>query len=168
MRAILIFSLIVFAGLAIVFKVIVAERKQAPARAQAVSEKTNDSNALEIADLRVPEDYPPQNQAQMKSLLEAAKALPLSNNVSLLIQVKMQTFRTNGQPQWLVQTPRCFHDSDRHAANSTEPLHVQTADGKFYTDGDGFLWTETNSMLVISNHVHTAVFRSALTNSFVP
>lgn len=168
MRAILIFSLVVLAGLALVFKVIVAERKQGPARAQAVPERTNDSNALEVTDLRLPEYYPPPNQVQMKSLLEAAKALPQSNNVSLLIRVKMQTFRTNGLAQWLVQTPRCFHDSDGHAASSTEPLHVQTADGKIFTDGNGFLWTETNSMLVVSNRVHTTVFRSALTNSFVP
>jgi lipopolysaccharide export system protein LptA len=42
---------------------------------------------------------------------------------------------------------------------------VQTADGKFSIEGEGFLWQQTNSSLFISNRVHTIVHPELLGQS---
>ena len=34
---------------------------------------------------------------------------------------------------------------------------LQTGDGKFRVEGDGFLWRQNDSFLTISNHVHTVI-----------
>jgi hypothetical protein len=44
---------------------------------------------------------------------------------------------------------------------------VQTSDDKLLLEGVGFFWQQTNSVLDISNQVHTTV-RGSLTNSFTP
>jgi hypothetical protein len=42
-------------------------------------------------------------------------------------------------------------------ANSPGHLQVQTGDGKFRVEGDGFLWRQSDSFLTISNNVRTVV-----------
>jgi len=34
---------------------------------------------------------------------------------------------------------------------------MKTADGQFFTEGEGFLWRQNESILTISNRVHTVI-----------
>src|SRR5437879_2519057 len=62
----------------------------------------------------------------------------------------------------LVEAPQCLHDAGQRSVSSPGPLRVQTADGKFSIEREGFLWLQTNSRLFIANHVHTVVHAALL------
>jgi lipopolysaccharide export system protein LptA len=117
--------------------------------------------------------HDPPFDKQMKSLLEGARAEPQPGNRYLVTDARLQTFLNTGQSQMEVKTPQCTYDSGLHLVNSPARLQVQTADGKFSIAGEGFLWQQTNSWLVISNGIQTTVHpdllkpqtRSAAANS---
>ena len=100
--------------------------------------------------------YPPPYQRQMKALLEGARALPLPDGRSQITGGKLHSFLATGQPQMNVQAPQAFCNQSRNVVYSAGPLQVDTADGKFSIQGEGFQW-QTNAVLFISNRVHTVV-----------
>jgi lipopolysaccharide export system protein LptA len=58
----------------------------------------------------------------------------------------------------LGETPQCvYEEAGDHSLHSSGPVHVQAADGKFSITGEGFLWRQTNSAVLISNRVHTVI-----------
>ena len=111
----------------------------------------------EVKGFKFAEPFPAPNQTQIKTLLEGARARPLTNGLTEVIDARAQSFRTNGQAEMKVTTPECVHDKDRHEIRSASTLRVQTGDQKFLIEGEGFLWQSTNSMLFISNRVHSIV-----------
>jgi hypothetical protein len=110
-----------------------------------------------VKDFRVPEYYDPPHETQLRSLLQGAEAQPEPGGLVLIRDLKLQTFGVNGEYQVLVEAPHCVFDSVQRAARSPGRLQAQTADGKFYLEGEGFLWQQTNSNLIISNRVHTVI-----------
>ena len=114
-------------------------------------------NFGEIKGLKLAEPYGPPHETQIKSLLEAAKARRLPDGQYLCADAVLQTFSETGQRELVVRTPQCLTDPVGHVANSAGPLKVQTADGKFTLEGEGFLWQQTNSSLIVSNRVHTVI-----------
>ena len=102
------------------------------------------------------EYYGGTNQLQMKSRLSGAEALPQPGGLLIIKQLKLETFYPNGGPEIVVTAPECLYDPMGGTASSAGPLQVQTGDGKFRIEGEGFLWRQTNSFLTISNHVHSA------------
>jgi lipopolysaccharide export system protein LptA len=110
-----------------------------------------------------PEFYAPPYAAQAKSRFQATSARPLPAGRYLAIQPRLNTFLQDGQQQVLIEAPQCFYDSVARSANSASRLQMRTADGKFLIEGEGFLWQQTNSSLVISNDVHTTVQPELLT-----
>ena len=101
--------------------------------------------------------YPAPHFGQMKSLLQGARAEPLPDGRNRITGGRLQTFLETGEPQIKVTAPEAIHDRARNIINSAGHLRVETSDGKFSIDGDGFLWQQTNSVLYISNNVHTTV-----------
>src|SRR5262245_30589816 len=126
------------------------------------------SHAQQIAGLKgthfsvSPEFYPPPHQAQMKSLLQGDEAQPQADGSIVVKGTKLQTFREDGQRELLVETPQCVYRQVNRSVSSPESLRVEGADGKFSIEGQGFLWQQTNSSLVISNQVHSAVHPALL------
>ena len=102
------------------------------------------------------------HENQLKWHLEGATFTPLTNSQFLLNDTTLQTYREIGGGEFVIKAPECLYDSLHTNASSAGPLHVQTADGKFSIDGDGFLWDQPNSKLFISNHVHTVISRELL------
>lgn len=119
----------------------------------AAGQKLGPAKNFKLADT-----YSGAHEGQLKSLIEGGQGQQLPDGRFLLTgNVKLHTFLENGQPEFDVKTPQCFQDPKTQSANSSERLHVQTADGKFSIEGEGFLWQQTNSSLFISNHVHTVI-----------
>jgi lipopolysaccharide export system protein LptA len=100
------------------------------------------------------EYFDPPHETQMKWLLEGAKAQPQPGGRILIGGAKLQTFREN---EMAVEAPECVYDQGQRSISSPGSLHLRTADGKFYLEGEGFLWQQTNSSLFVSNRVHTIV-----------
>jgi len=102
------------------------------------------------------EYYGGTNRLQMKSRLSGAEALPQPGGLLIIKQLKLETFYLNGNPEIVVTAPECLYDPMGGTASSAGPLHLQTGDGKFHIEGEGFLWRQTNSFLTISNKVRSA------------
>src|SRR4051812_24941293 len=100
--------------------------------------------------------YDPPNERQMKSLIEGARWRHQGAQTEVY-DAKVQTFRTNGVVELMIDAPECFYDETHKAINSSGPVRFRTADGRFSLAGVGFLWLQTNSTLYISNQVQTVV-----------
>lgn len=111
------------------------------------------------------EYYGPTNQQQIKSIVSGAEALPQPGGLLIIKQLKLRTFYPDGKPEIIVTAPECLYDTMSGTASSTGPLHLQTGDGKFRVEGEGFLWRQTNSFLIISNNVRTVIENGAITNT---
>jgi hypothetical protein len=103
------------------------------------------------------EYFEPPHQQQMKSRLSGAEAQPQAGGLVVIKQLKLETFNLDGKPEIIVTAPECVYDTFNHVANSPGHLQLQTGDGKFHVEGDGFLWRQNDSFLTISNHVHTVI-----------
>jgi hypothetical protein len=55
-------------------------------------------------------------------------------------------------------------DSTQLSVRSAGHFEAKSPDGKYDVEGEGFLWQQTNSVLIISNRVRTTI-RGAITNS---
>ena len=103
------------------------------------------------------EYYDPPHETQLKSLLEGARAQRLPDGRIQVTDAKYRTYRVTGEGEMTVEAPECIYNSGQRSISSSGPLHVQTADGKFSIEGEGFLWQQTNSTLLVSNRVHTII-----------
>lgn len=109
----------------------------------------------QFRDFSLPEYYDAPHAAQMKSLLQGEEAVPKAEGKILIKKLKLQTFREDGLGEFVMRADDCLYDSEARSAASSGPLVMRTADGRFFTEGKGFLWREKESILIISNRVHT-------------
>jgi hypothetical protein len=130
--------------------------------------RVQDFSGMEARDFKYQlENYLPPNEAQVKTLVEGAKAQAQSAGMILITEAKLKTFSTNGTLEVLAQSPKCTLDSVQKVVSSEGPLKIETTDGRFLLEGEGFLLQQTNSQLIISNRVHT-VIRSELGKTLFP
>jgi hypothetical protein len=87
--------------------------------------------------------------------LSGAEALPQPGGLLIIKQLKLEMFNPDGRLEWVVNAPECVYDTFKGVANSPGHLQVRTGDGKIRTDGDGFLWRQSDQKLTISNNVCT-------------
>ena len=118
---------------------------------------------LEAKGFQTADYYEPPHETQVKALLKGERARPLENDrVYVYGGTELQTFTETGQLELIVRAPEYTYDQHSQTASSPGPLHVETADGAFSIEGEGFLFQQTNSALWISNRVHTVVQPSLL------
>ena len=121
-----------------------------------------------VKGFKVAEPFPSPHEKQTKSLLQGGNAVFVPGGAMLSDGVLLQTFSETNTPQMIVRAEHCFYNSTNHTVNSAGPLHMQTADGRFILEGEGFYWQQTNSSLIVSNNVHTTIeaglFQPAVTN----
>jgi hypothetical protein len=107
------------------------------------------------------EYYEPPHQQQIKSVMSGAEALPQPGGLLVIKQLKLETFNLDGKLELTVIAPECIYDTLNGVANSAGHLQVRTGDGKIRTDGDGFLWRQSEQKLNISNNVCTVIENGA-------
>jgi lipopolysaccharide export system protein LptA len=105
------------------------------------------------------ERYEAPNQSQIKTFVTLQEARPQGPLV-VGKDLKIETFRTNGDTEIVITAPDCTVNSANHTAYSPGPIQIRSGDSKMRIDGVGFVWnTQTNAGammgLVISNKVHT-------------
>ena len=111
------------------------------------------------SDFRTSEYFDPPHENQVKLLVTGAEAQMQSGGRYLIKKIKLETFRENGQREITVEAPECLFDSTRRVASSAGHLQVETGDGRFRVEGDGFLCNlkADKSSLTISNCVRTLI-----------
>jgi hypothetical protein len=103
------------------------------------------------------ENYPPPNEAQAKILLEGAKAEPLPGGLVQVTEGRLKNLGTNGALIMVVETSECLFDIAQRTVSSSAPLRISAANGDFSLEGQGFILNATNSVLSITNRVHTVI-----------
>ncbi|MGA2029101.1 MAG: hypothetical protein ABSG87_03410 [Verrucomicrobiota bacterium] len=116
---------------------------------QEAAGRANDFNSVEY--------YDAPHEQQIKSRLSGSEAQPQSGGLLAIKQLKLETFDVDGKPGIVARAPECVYDTLNNVASSPGHLEVQTGDGKFRVEGDGFLWRQNDSFLTISNHVRTVI-----------
>ncbi len=78
----------------------------------------------------------------------------------MLKQAKLETFAKTGELETTTSAPECVFDTVNKVLSSAGSVQMQTADGKFFIQGEGFLAREAskgNYTVVISNKVETTI-----------
>ena len=110
-------------------------------------------------DFKLPE-YDAQGRLKSQVTGKGVKQLP--NNQMLITTLHLETYRDDGKVDLIVEAPECLYDSKRRTATSAGEMKARQADGKFTITGRGFEWQQTNSVLIISNRVHTFINKELL------
>jgi len=95
------------------------------------------------------------NKAQVKMRLSGKRAQPSGPGRYLIKQLRLETFYEDGQPQITIEAPECVYDFSGRTASSPGPLKILLGDDRARITGEGFLWQQAQSSLIISNQVHT-------------
>ncbi len=97
------------------------------------------------------------HEQQVKVRLSGTEAAPLPGGLLDVKKLKVETFNTAGRPELVVRAPHCTYAPLDGVASSAGHLELQSGDGKFRVEGDGFLWRQNESSLTISNRVRTVI-----------
>jgi hypothetical protein len=101
--------------------------------------------------------FEPPNDQKVKMKFTGTEAAPLPGGLLDVKQLRIETFSVDGKLEMIVQAPQCNYAVMGGVANSPGHIEMQTGDGKFHIEGDGFLWRQNESLLIISNNVHTVI-----------
>ena len=112
---------------------------------------------LHATDFTSEQYFEPPNEQRVKVRLTGASADPLPGGLLAVKSLKIETFSTNSELLAVVEAPQCTFAPLDGVASSPGHLEIKSGDGKFRTSGDGFLWRQNDSWLVISNRVHTEI-----------
>ncbi len=111
---------------------------------------------------KIPDYYP--NTQKLKALVIGDEAEANLRGPIPITGLKIETFGEDGRTNLVARARHCLFDVPTRTASSTGRLQVVTADGRFFIEGEGFLWRQTNSSLIISNNVRTIIRKGLLQN----
>jgi lipopolysaccharide export system protein LptA len=87
----------------------------------------------------------------------------------LVNQFELKSYH-NGDPkqiQIIAQAPQCEVDVSNSVASDSGPLQIFTPTTNLFVEGVGFIFTQSNHFLIISNQVETRVVKSLLKSSLL-
>ena len=109
--------------------------------------------------------FEPPNEQKVKMKLTGAEAAPLPGGLLDVKRLQIETFSVTGETELIVRAPQCTYAPLDGLASSPGPLEMRTGDGKLQVTGEGFLWRQNDSLLIISNNVKTVIDTPALKSS---
>jgi hypothetical protein len=101
--------------------------------------------------------FDPPNEQQIKVRLSGAEMSSLPGAMYDVKKLKIERFGEDGKLQAVAVAPECIYAPMDGVANSDGPLELTMEDGKMRLQGQGFQWQQEQSLLVISNRVHTII-----------
>jgi hypothetical protein len=110
-----------------------------------------------IKNFSAPDYYTPPNQNQVKSLISGTQAEPRPEGRFLIEELKAETYLENGERESVLRAPECLYDSAKHEASSAGWIQMESGNGGLFIEGEGFLWRQDDSTLIISNRVHSVI-----------
>ena len=66
-------------------------------------------------------------------------------------QLRVETYGVDGKTELVVRAPQCTYAPLDGVANSAGHLELESGDGKFHVEGEGFLWRQNTAARTISN-----------------
>jgi hypothetical protein len=107
--------------------------------------------------------FEPPNEQRVKMRLSGAEALPLPGGLLDVKRLTVETFALDGKTEMVVHAPQCNYAPLDGVANSAGHLELDTGDRRLHVTGEGFLWQQAESHLIISNQVKTIINMPAVT-----
>ena len=103
--------------------------------------------------------YEPPNDQKICAKLSGAEALPLPGGLLDVKQFRLEALDTNGVTKLIAQAPDCTFAPLASEAHSAGHLTMQSGDGRFQVEADGFFihWPTNAMSLTLSNHVRTVI-----------
>jgi hypothetical protein len=112
-----------------------------------------------------PDYYPASNGVRrLKSVVAGEEARFVSNSVIALKNPKLTNFTPETKVEWTATTGECTVNIGTREVNGSTNLVFQTADERLFLSGEGFLWQQSRSLLILSNNVFTWIDKTVLTN----
>ena len=112
---------------------------------------------LRATDFTSEQYFEPPNEQQVKLKFSGAAADPLPGGLLEVKQMSIETYETNGVTKAIAKAPQCVLSPFDGVASSAGKLELQSGDGKFRVEGEGFQWRQNQQILTISNRVHTVL-----------
>lgn len=112
---------------------------------------------LQATDFTSDQYYEPPHEQQIKIRLSGASASPLPDGAQDVRSLKIEKFGLDGKIEVVVRAPQCTYSMFSGEASSSGHFEMETGDGRIQTEGDGFLWRQSDDSLIISNHVQTVI-----------
>jgi lipopolysaccharide export system protein LptA len=103
---------------------------------------------------------------EMEMLLLGDHSSNVTKQVLLVWPFETITFH-NGQTNLTAQAPQCHVDVVSNVAWDSSHLILYTPTTNVFVQGDGFFFTQSNHVLVLSNNVETRILRSLLKSSLL-
>lgn len=94
---------------------------------------------------------------RLKTLITGTEAVPQGEGMVWVKEVRIESYAADGRTNLVTEAPECLVHQTAREARSAGPLKVLTGDGRFFTEGQGFLCRLTNYSLTISNAVRTVI-----------
>jgi len=120
-----------------------------------------------VRDFILPDYYPSSNGVRrLKTRVVGAEARLLSNGVFALKEPRLESYREDGVTlEWVAVSPECTVNMKTKLVRGNTNMFFHTADEQLFLTGTGFLWQQTNSVLILSNETRTWIDKQAMTNS---
>ena len=102
---------------------------------------------------------------RLQNVLAGSEHRFITNNIIWLQNPRLTNFTPEGKVEWVVTSPECTVNISTMEVHGNTNMTFQTADERLFISGVGFLWQQTNSMLILSNQSFTWIDKRALTNN---
>ncbi len=108
-------------------------------------------------DFMYPEYWPlTTGVARKKSVVRAEEYQLLTNNLAALTHARIDFYKTDGTNlEWSATAHEATVDINSRQVSGDEKVFFRTADDRLFVTGTGFLWQQTNSLLILSNNTFT-------------
>ena len=119
-------------------------------------------------DFKFPDYYAASNGVRRLRTLVTGTEAQFATNDNALITLKkprLESYAPDGKLEWTATSPECTVNIRTKEVRGNTNLTFQTADERFQQTGVGFLWQQTNSVLIIFDQSHTQIDRDAMTNN---
>jgi hypothetical protein len=101
--------------------------------------------------------FEPPDEQKVKVRMSSAEMTPLPGATYDVKTLKIEKFSLTGRLEAVVQAPACTYSPLDAVASSPGPLALTLDDGKIHVAGEGFLWQQNDTTLIISNRVRTVI-----------
>jgi hypothetical protein len=102
---------------------------------------------------------------KIKTVVSGEKWRFATNGIVHLIKPGITNYQPDGSIEWIATSPECTVEINTKVARGHTNIFFKTADDRFYQTGVGFLWQQSNSVLIVSNQVRTWIDKQALTKT---
>src|SRR5205085_10935687 len=106
-------------------------------------------------------------QVRLRSVITGKEYRFLSNNVLIALTLpRIESFREGGTTlEWSAISKEATVDINTREVRGSTNMFFRTSDDRLFLTGVGFLWQQSNSVLILSNKTFTWIDTQRLTNS---